>query len=127
MNDNQQFQEVGKGGLFINKSKQPGSNQPDFTGRITLQDGTEQRISGWNASGQNSGPYINIKLSQKSGSANAESQPAAQGDSIFPTAPTDEPSVAFGQQVQQPVQQQPVQQQPNQQQLMSQGQDEIPF
>lgn len=118
MNDNQQFQEVGKGGLFINKSKQPGSNQPDFTGKVTLQDGTEQRISGWNAVGQNSGPYINIKLSQQSGSTNAGSKPAAQGDSIFPTNPTNEPSAAFGQQVQQ---------QPNQQQLMSQGQDEIPF
>ena len=117
MNDNQQFQEVGKGGLFINKSKQPGSNQPDFTGKVTLQDGTEQRISGWNAVGQNSGPYINIKLSQQSGSTNAGSKPAAQGDSIFPTNPTNEPSAAFGQ----------VQQQPNKQQMMSQGQDEIPF
>lgn len=125
MNDNQQFQrtEIGKGGLFRNTSKQPGSNQPDFTGKVTLEDGTEQRISGWNATGQQSGPYIRFKIWTRSSNSNEESQPTAQGDSIFPTDTTNEPSAAFGQQ----VQQQPQQQQQNQQQLMSQGQDEIPF
>ena len=124
MNDNQQFQrtEIGKGGLFINKNKQPGSNQPDFTGKVTLEDGTEQRVSGWNAVGQTSGPYISIKIWTRSGGENSGSQPAAQGDSIFPTNSTDEPSAAFGQQVQQPAQQQT-----SRQQQMSQGQDEIPF
>ena len=121
MDNNQKFQRVdtAKGSLFINQSKQPGTAQPDFTGKVTFEDGTEHRVSGWNSIGQQSGtPYISFKLWQKADTPSQGSQPTAQGDSIFPTPATDEPNPAFGKQVQQ---------QPSQQQMMRQGQDEIPF
>ncbi len=119
--NNQKFERIdlGKGTLFMNQNKQPGSQQPDFTGKVELPDGTEARISGWNRVGKQSGtPYIGFKLWNRADQPMQGQQPAGESGSIFPSNPTPEPSAAFGNQVQQ---------QPNPQQRMSQGQDEIPF
>jgi hypothetical protein len=47
-----------RGVLFINKRKQT-SNQPDWTGTITI-DGKKDRLSAWGKRGSNGEEYISI-------------------------------------------------------------------
>lgn len=39
--------------VFKNEKKEAGSKQPDYTGKLTLADGTEQDISLWIKEGKN--------------------------------------------------------------------------
>jgi hypothetical protein len=37
----------GNGSLFKNDNKTPDNNQPEYSGSITLPDGTQQQIAAW--------------------------------------------------------------------------------
>jgi len=63
----------GKGSLFKNDNK-TNDKQPDWSGLVTLQDGTVQRIAIWNTVSRNTGnPYLSVDISdprpQASGTA----------------------------------------------------------
>jgi len=51
----------GNGSLFKNTNKS-ADNQPDYSGTIKLQDGTEQQIAAWIKEGAK-GKFFSLKLS----------------------------------------------------------------
>ena len=51
----------GNGSLFKNTNK-TSENQPDYSGSIKLQDGTDQQIAAWVKEGA-TGKFFSIKLS----------------------------------------------------------------
>lgn len=51
----------GFGGLFKNTNK-TNDNQPDYSGTIRLQDGTDQQIAAWVKEGAK-GKFFSLKLS----------------------------------------------------------------
>ena len=52
----------GNGSLFKNENKTPENNQPEYSGSITLPDGTQQQIAAWVKEGAK-GKFFSLKLS----------------------------------------------------------------
>ena len=52
----------GNGSLFKNDNKTPDNNQPEYSGSITLPDGTQQQIAAWVKEGAK-GKFFSLKLS----------------------------------------------------------------
>jgi len=52
----------GNGSLFKNDNKTPDNNQPEYSGSITLPDGTQQQIAAWVKEGAK-GKFLSLKLS----------------------------------------------------------------
>jgi|13_taG_2_1085334.scaffolds.fasta_scaffold88930_2 hypothetical protein len=52
----------GNGSLFKNDNKTPDNNQPEYSGSITLPDGTQQQIAAW-VKEYGKGKFLSLKLS----------------------------------------------------------------
>jgi hypothetical protein len=65
----------GQGSLFKNNKKQPGTPQPDYTGKVMIN-GQEMRVAGWSKQGKDGSTYLSLKVSE-----------AEKKEDSFPTTP----------------------------------------
>lgn len=51
------------GVLFVNERKNPGSNQPDYSGNAAIE-GVEYRIAGWKKKSKSGKVYLSLSFSE---------------------------------------------------------------
>ena len=73
------------GALFRNDKKVEGSNQPDYTGNITI-DGERKRLAAWIKQSQAGNKFMSIQISEfnEQGNQNQQGQSQAQADDDLP-------------------------------------------
>jgi uncharacterized protein (DUF736 family) len=72
------------GALFRNENKVQGSNQPDYTGNITI-DGERKRLAAWIKESQAGNKFMSIQISEFNEQQNSQAAPSqAEADDDLP-------------------------------------------
>jgi uncharacterized protein (DUF736 family) len=72
------------GALFRNDKKIAGSNQPDYTGNITI-DGERKRLAAWIKESQAGNKFMSIQISDFNEQQNTQAAPSqAEADDDLP-------------------------------------------